>query len=171
MTLDEIRDLYAYSAWANARTFDAVTALPRGVADAPVVSSFPSIRATLAHLVAAEWVWLRRWLGESPSETPLWAREADVPALRLELGAVESERARYLTRLTAIDLTRVLSYRNLAGEPHADALSGLLRHVVNHSTYHRGQVTTLVRQAGHTPPDTDLVIYLRLRKTVSPHQR
>ena len=163
MTLDEIRDLYAYSAWANARTFAAVAALPAGVAEAPVVSSFPSIRATLGHLVAAEWVWLRRWVGENPSAMPAWARESNVAGLRLELTAVELERLAYLSRLTATDLTRILSYRSLAGEPYADPLAGLLRHVVNHSSYHRGQVTTLLRQAGHPAPDTDLVIFLRLR--------
>lgn len=168
MTLDEIRDLYAYSVWANARTFHAVTALPPGVAEAPVVSSFPSIRATLAHLVTSEWVWLRRWLGENPSEAPAWAREANIADLRRELSAVESERGAYLSRLTAIDLTRILSYRSLAGEPHADPLAGLLRHVVNHSSYHRGQVTTLLRQAGRPAPDTDLVIFLRLRNVRGP---
>ena len=167
MTLDEIRDLYAYSVWANARTFDAVAALPAGVAEAPVVSSFPSIRATLAHLVASEWVWLRRWLGENPSEAPAWARDTDVAGLRLALTAVESERLAYLSRLTATDLTRILSYRSLAGEPHADPLAGLLRHVVNHSSYHRGQVTTLLRQAGHPATDTDLVTFLCLPKAAA----
>ena len=164
MTLDEVRDLYSYSAWANARMVAAVSALPAGVAEAPVGGSFPSIRATLAHLVGAEWVWLRRWLGESPSQWPEWTATADVAGLRLELTAIESERLAYLTGLTATDLTRILSYRTLTGEPQADPLAGLLRHVVNHSTYHRGQVTTLLRQAGHPAVDTDLVIYLRLQK-------
>ncbi len=168
MTLDEIRDLYAYTVWANARTCDAVTALPAGVAEAPVVSSFPSILATLAHLVASEWVWLQRWQGQSPSARPDWVSEADIAQLRRELSAIETERGAYLSRLTAIDLKRILSYRNLDGEPHADPLAGLLRHVVNHSTYHRGQVTTLMRQAGHPAPGTDLVLYLRLRRAPGP---
>lgn len=164
MTLDEVRDLYAYCVWANARTFDAVTALPAGVADAPVGGSFPSIRATLTHLVASEWVWLRRWLGENPPQRPEWTGTADVAGLRLELTAIESERLAYLSHLTATDLTRILSYRTLAEEPQADPLTGLLRHVVNHSSYHRGQVTTLLRQTGHPAVDTDLVTYLRLPK-------
>ena len=163
MTLDEIRDLYAYGIWANARTFDAVIAAPPGVADAPVVSSFPSIRATLAHLVGAEWIWLRRWLGESPREAPVWTTRDDVESLRRHLGAVEAERADWLAGLTAADLTRVVAYRNLAGDSFADPLAGLLRHVVNHSSYHRGQVTTLLRQAGLSAPNTDLITYIRLR--------
>lgn len=163
MTLDEIRDLYAYGSWANARTFDAVTAAPPGVADAHMGGSFPSIRATLAHLVGAEWIWLRRWLGESPREVPVWTSSGDVEALRRQLASVEEERAGWLARLTAADLTRVIAYRNLAGDAFADPLAGLLRHVVNHSTYHRGQVTTLLRQAGQPAPNTDLITYIRLR--------
>ncbi|MEQ1898346.1 MAG: DinB family protein [Vicinamibacterales bacterium] len=167
MTLDEARDLYAYDVWANARTFNAVAALPAEVADAPVGGSFLSIRATIAHLVASEWVWLRRWLGDSPSQPPEWTTAADVAGLRLALTAIEAERLAYLSHLTATDLTRILSYRTLAGEPHADPLAGLLRHVVNHSAYHRGQVTTLLRQTGHPAVDTDLVTYLRLPKAAA----
>lgn len=163
MTLDELRDLYAYDAWANARMFDAVLALPAGVAEATVVSSFPSITATLAHLVGAEWVWLRRWLGENPTAVPAWTTGDDVAGLRRQLNAVEAERQAWFERLTAADFTRVLAYRNLAGAPFADPLADLLRHVVNHSSYHRGQVTTLLRQAGHPAPDTDLVIWVRLK--------
>jgi uncharacterized damage-inducible protein DinB len=163
MTLDELRDLYAYDAWANARTFEAVLALPAGVADAAVVSSFPSMRATLAHLVGAEWVWLQRWLGESPSAVPAWTSGEDVAGLKRQLKAIEAERQAWFERLTARDFTRVLAYRNIAGEPFADPLADLFRHVVNHSSYHRGQVTTLLRQAGHPAPDTDFVIWVRRR--------
>ncbi len=169
MTLDEIRDLYAYGAWANARTFDAVQAAPAAVADAEVVSSFPSIRATLAHLIGSEWVWRRRGLGESPTAVPAWVSQDDVAALRRQLKAVERERADWLARLTASDLVRVVAYRNLAGTPFAEPLSEQLRHVVNHSSYHRGQVTTLLRQAGQTPRDTDLITFIRERRIPADH--
>ena len=45
-----------------------------------------------------------------------------------------------------------------------NVLGGLMRHVVNHSTYHRGQVATQLRHLGRTPPTTDLIAYLRLEK-------
>jgi len=163
VTLDELRDLFAYDAWANARTFEAALALPAGVADAEVVSSFPSIRATLAHLVGAEWIWLQRWQGESPSAVPAWTSGDDLSGLQRQLKTVEAERQAWLELLTARDLTRVLAYRNLAGELHATPLADLFRHVVNHSSYHRGQVTTLLRQAGHAAPGTDFVAYVRLK--------
>lgn len=163
MTLGELRDLYAYDGWANGRVFDAVMGLPDGAADASVVGSFPSIRATLAHIVGAEWVWLRRWVGENPTSIPAWSSGDDLAALRRRLHAIESERQAWFDQLTASDFTRVLAYRNLAGESHATPLADLFRHVVNHSSYHRGQVTLLLRQAGHAAPSTDLVAYVRLK--------
>lgn len=56
---------------------------------------------------------------------------------------------------------RIISYRNLSGQPFSDPLNNLLRHVVNHSTYHRGQVATQMSQLGVKPPSTDLIVYLR----------
>jgi uncharacterized damage-inducible protein DinB len=74
---------------------------------------------------------------------------------------VEDERGRYLAGLSDADLERIVEYRTMAGEAHADTLALLIRHVVNHSTYHRGQAATQLRQLGQAPPGTDLVKYLR----------
>jgi uncharacterized damage-inducible protein DinB len=55
----------------------------------------------------------------------------------------------------------VISYHALDGHPYAHPLEKLMRHVVNHSTYHRGQLATQLRQLGHTPPNTDFIRFLR----------
>jgi uncharacterized damage-inducible protein DinB len=57
----------------------------------------------------------------------------------------------------------VITYRAMNGSPYANPLGELLRHVVNHGTYHRGQVATLLRQLGVKPPQTDLILYYRER--------
>jgi uncharacterized damage-inducible protein DinB len=82
--------------------------------------------------------------------------------LRARLARVEAERAAFLSGLTDEDLERPLAYRTLDGTAHTTRLLDLLLHVVNHSTYHRGQLTTLLRQAGGAPPATDYVVYTRL---------
>lgn len=163
MTIQEVVELFAYDAWANARVFDAAEALTADQLGAAAASSFPSVRATLGHLVSAEWIWLRRWQGESPSVIPAWADGASLAELRSRLAAVQAERDGYFASLGDADLARVVEYRNIAGETHAEPLAGLVRHVVNHSTYHRGQVTTQLRQIGVPPPATDLVVFLRWR--------
>ena len=85
--------------------------------------------------------------------------------LKVRLAAVETERALFLAQLTDADLERVVSYRGSDGQAFSHPLGHLMRHVVNHSTYHRGQLATLLRQMGHTPPNTDFTRYLREAKS------
>lgn len=162
MTIDEARDLFGYSAWANGRMFDAAGALPADQLSATVVSSFPSVLGTLGHIISTEWIWLRRWQGDSPMAAPAWVTSS-LSELRARLIEVESERDRFLGQLTDADMDRIVEYRRMSGEAHADRLADLVRHAVNHSTYHRGQLATQMRQIGVHPPGTDFVTYVRSR--------
>lgn len=161
MTTGEVRQLFAYDAWANGRVFEAAAGLSEDQLFHPVASSFPSVVATLAHVVGAEWVWLRRWLGENPAGFPDWVATPVLADLRVRLSTIERERETFVAGLSDADLNRVVTYRNLSGRAFSDPLDGLIRHVVNHSTYHRGQVATQLRQLGVTPPSTDLIVFLR----------
>ncbi len=161
MTTDEARELFGYGAWANARMFAAAEVLTPEQLEAAVASSFPSVLATLGHVVGTEWIWMRRWLGESPTTAPEWVGDATLAELKRRLAAVEEERSSFLAGLSDADLKRPVTYRGLDGQPFSRALGQLIRHAVNHSTYHRGQLATLLRQLGHTPPSTDYTRYLR----------
>ncbi len=159
--LDEIRDLYAFERWANCRVLEAVGALDPEAYGREVVSSFPSIRDTLVHALSAQWVWLRRWKGTSPTGMPEgWAGMA-YDDLAAAWASVEAEQGHFVAGLSEADLDRVLSYQDTKGRPSAEPMWRLLRHVVNHGTYHRGQVVTLLRQVGGAPPSTDMVVYHR----------
>jgi uncharacterized damage-inducible protein DinB len=161
MTTDEASELFDYGSWATARMFSAVQELPQERLEAVVASSFPSVRATLAHIVAAEWIWLHRWLGESPTSEPAWARTPTLSELKVQLAAVDAKRTAFLAQLSNADPDAVVSYRGTDGQIFSHPLGKLMRHVVNHSTYHRGQLATQLRQLGHTPPNTDFTRYLR----------
>lgn len=162
MTVDEARGMFAYTVWANGLIFDAASSLEPAQVTSQVASSFPSVGATLGHLVGAEWVWLRRWLGESPASVPAWQGTPVLAELRGQLSAVERDREIWLAGLRDADLGRDLSYQTMSGQPFSNRLDDLIRHVVNHSTYHRGQVATQLRQLGVKPPQTDLIAYVRL---------
>jgi uncharacterized damage-inducible protein DinB len=157
--LEEIRDLYAFNRWANHAILDVVATLDEERYTRDLHSSFPSVQATLEHILQADWVWLQRWHGVSPGDMPAGMSGLGFPELRRQWGEVEGAQAAYLRELSAAELDQVLAYRNLAGESVALPLGHMLRHVVNHSTYHRGQVTTMLRQLGVTPPSTDLSRY------------
>lgn len=159
MRVADIRSLYAFNEWANARIFSAAAQLDQGAFAEPRGSSFSSIRDTVAHIVTSEWVWLRRWRGESPTAVPDWGYLPDAAALARKLAEIEADRAAFLTGLSEEGLTKPMSYRNFKGEEWRHLLVDQLTHVVNHSTYHRGQVATLFRQAGSAAPVTDLIVF------------
>lgn len=158
--IEELRDLYAYNRWANDRLLDATARLSAEDLARPIVSSFPSVLGTLVHVAESDWVWLRRWQGESPTGPPAWDR-ATHGAVRTAWEAVQDERDAYLAGLDDAALLRTVDYRRIDGEPNRNPLWQLLRHVVNHSTYHRGQLTMMLRQLGAATVSTDLTAYYR----------
>ncbi|MFL6227865.1 MAG: DinB family protein [Pyrinomonadaceae bacterium] len=161
MDTNDIRQLFDFNAWANRLVLDAAARLSAEAFTRDLKNSFPSVRDTLAHLLFAEWVWLRRWKGESPRAAPWQAEDfANVERLRAALAEVESERAELLTTVTDDALAEWLTYTNVRGEQWRYPLGNMMQHVVNHSTYHRGQVITMLRQLGAKEvPSTDFLYY------------
>jgi uncharacterized damage-inducible protein DinB len=158
---DELRDLFAFNRWANARVRAEVAKLNEDEYRRDLKSSFPSVSETWLHIMSSEWVWLARWLGTSPSGMPPEWKSYDRQQIIEEWQALEAAQLAYVSKLTDTDLDRKIQYINFAGQHYAQPLWHLMRHMVNHSTYHRGQITTMLRQLGHQPVSTDLVLYFR----------
>ncbi|HSJ05238.1 MAG TPA: DinB family protein [Longimicrobiales bacterium] len=157
----DIRDLYTYNRWANDRVLESVATLDPEQLTRDLGSSYPSVRETLLHLLGAEWIWLARWRGVSPLGMPdEWA---SFPQDRIEatFRDVQASQSEFIGSLPESALDSVVAYRNTAGDPFEAPLGQLLRHLVNHSSYHRGQIVTLLRQLGAAPPTTDMVLFHR----------
>lgn len=161
--VEDLRELFAYNRWANGRILDAGAKLDDEAWTRALISSFPSVRETLAHVLASEWVWLERWHGRSPSGPPESWDTRTPASLRAIWAGVEREGEAFLAGLTDADAARTFSYRNIRGEPFTSTFAETMRHVVNHSTYHRGQVVTLLRQLGAEGVNTDLIAFYRLQ--------
>lgn len=158
MTVADIRFLYEYTAWANEAMFDVIVALDPEQQVRPVGGSFASIRETVAHTVAADWVWLSRWIGESPRGWPTWA-QASVAEIREEWRRIHTQRLEFINGLRDEDLMVEIEFARLNGDVDRARLGFLMQHVANHATYHRGQLATQVRVVGGVPPTTDLLRY------------
>ena len=156
MTCQDLFILYDYNGWANGRALGAAEALTPERFLRDLGNSFASVRDTLAHILGAEGIWLQRWLGEPPAGLPPAADFPSVASLRDRFAAIQRERRTFLEGLGEDGLGRPLRYRDTAGKPQTIALAHSLQHVVNHGTYHRGQVTTMLRQLGATPVSTDM---------------
>ncbi|MFY9527454.1 MAG: DinB family protein [Candidatus Acidiferrales bacterium] len=157
-----LQEMFEYNYWARDLQLRACAGLTNEQFLRPLGSSFSSLRDTLAHLLGAEWVWLERWLGRSPSmrEAANFAAEK-FPAVGLleeRWRTVERDEREYLAGLTEEKLTQPLAYTNLKGERWTYPLWRTLFHVINHQTYHRGQITTMLRQLGAQPPQIDFLV-------------
>lgn len=160
MHVSRIHMLYQYNRWANSRVLDATERIPPAQFTQEIVSSYRSVRDTLVHILSGEWIWLQRWQGRSPSTMFNSAEFPTLHAVRMKWAEVEREQQAFLETLTEGALERVIAYRNLAGEEWRYPLWQMLQHVVNHSSYHRGQVTTLLRQVGALPVATDFLVFI-----------
>jgi uncharacterized damage-inducible protein DinB len=159
MDLKTLDDLYRYNRWANSRVLDTALTLTREEFVRTIPSSYPSLRDTLVHVLWAEWIWLQRWRGLSPKTVFAPGDYPEVGALRSRWMELQAEQADFLRTLDEEALSRDVRYVNLRGETWEYALWKQMLHVVNHSTYHRGQAVTMLRQLGRTPPSTDLLVF------------
>lgn len=157
--LRAIQELYRYNRWANDRLFGAVAGVPPTEFTRNLGSSHPSLRDTLLHIIFAEWIWLQRWKGISPRSV---FQAGDFPvleALRAQWSAVEAEQRAFLESVTSERLLAVVPYVNLQGQTWQYPLWQQMYQVVNHSNYHRGQLTTMLRQLGAQAVATDFLVF------------
>jgi uncharacterized damage-inducible protein DinB len=163
MSPEIARQLFAYDAWANARTLGACAALTPEQFTRDLGSSFHSVRDTLVHIVGAQWVWLERFHGRVPAA--LLAPDAfpDFASVAARSADVQRGLGDYVNQLSSADLAGSFDYRDLKGNPHQGLRWHALQHLANHGTYHRGQITTLLRQLGAKPVSTDLIAFYRER--------
>jgi uncharacterized damage-inducible protein DinB len=146
MTLERFRRELAYDDWANG---EILAALERGAAPPE------SCTRWLAHIVGAQFLWLARLDGKA-SELAVWPALAPSELGRrlLELRSAWPE---FLERCGPAGLARSIAYTNSKGEPWTSRVEDVLAHVTLHGAYHRGQIASALRAAGHAPPNTDYI--------------
>jgi uncharacterized damage-inducible protein DinB len=153
------QELLRYNTWANKRVLDTVAALDAGQFTRTLGGSYPSLQATLTHILWAEWVWLERWQGRSPKELFMPEEFPSVSHLRSRWAPIQAAQMAFGQSLTTEQLRQVLRYTNRQGEVWEYALWRMLHHLCNHSTYHRAQVTNMLRVLGAQPVATDFLIF------------
>ena len=164
MTPNEARLLLDYHVWARERALAATAALSPEQFLRDLGNSFASVRDTVAHLYGADEVWLQRWRGGAPTCLPPAQQFADLAALRAAWAELDPQLRAFVHGLDAAGLARTLTYRAFNGLLATLSFEQMLQHVVNHGSYHRGQVTTMVRQLGaQAPKSMDLVAFYRER--------
>lgn len=174
MTKEEIQLLYEYDRWANQRVLHAASALSAENFTRDLGGSFRSVCDTLVHIVRSEWGWLTYWNHPSPTSAfldDLWDRVdaefspdafPDFAAVQSKWAEIEKAQIEFVNGVTDESLRRMLPVL----EKHLN-LAQLMQHLANHSSYHRGQISLMMRQLAAEPLATDFAKFLLERGTDS----
>ena len=149
-SIDFYRRLFAYDDWANREVLGAL----KSTGAAPPLSG-----RVMPHILAAELLWLAR-LEQRASPVPVWP-DWTLDQCEARLGELPGAWAAYLNALTPPDLARTIGYTDSKGAAWTNRVGDVLMHVVMHSAYHRGQIASDLRAAGHTPVLTDFIHAVR----------
>ena len=162
MSYEALLTLLDYHYWARDRMLEAVARIPPLAFHRDLGNSFGSIRGTLVHLVSAEWIWCSRWEGQGPSAHLAPEDFGTVQDIRVRWEEEEARIRGFVHGLGADGIRREFEYGPLEGGSTRSVFWQMLQHVVNHASYHRGQVTTMLRQLGaEPPPSQDLIMFYR----------
>lgn len=171
MNKDDIELLYEYDRWANARVLQSLAPLSVEQFTRDLGGSFRSLRDTMLHIVAAEWIWITFWKTPAQNDAmladlrkrreTLFAPAAfpDLDAVRQKWAEIEKEQLEFVNGVTTESLQKMLPARNILL-----SLAHLMQHMANHSTYHRGQISLMMRQVGAEPVATDFHVFLGERR-------
>jgi uncharacterized damage-inducible protein DinB len=164
MTKQDILTLFEYDAWATERMLEAVRGLLEKHYTENIGSSAASVGSTLIHIHGACRLWLDRWLGRDDGRG-LNTEMSSLDALRSRWNDLRKELNTFLQSVAENQLQAPLSYKDMKGRTHSQPLIQQMQHLVNHSTYHRGQVAAMLRQLGAQAVNTDLITYYRQKSS------
>ena len=156
---ENIRLMSRYNLWADRRLLKTILDQGNTLLDQEVKSSFPTIRQTIGHNYDALKIWLSRLGGSSLDNWPSQGMDQFDIGLLLK----ESERClAFVEGLNEQDLNKICTYQDSKGNAYSQPFWQILTHALNHATYHRGQLVTMMRALGVTEiPATDVIYYLR----------
>jgi uncharacterized damage-inducible protein DinB len=152
MTVEDLRMLVDYHYWARDRMFEALAPLTAEQFTRHVANSFPSIRETVVHLYTADWGWHLLWQGLPLTQPPSVDSFPDLASVQTVWQDEERKVRGFVENLREADV---------------GGFWPKFLHVVNHASYHRGQVTMMLRQLGvEVPRSQDMIIFSKERSAM-----
>ena len=167
MLVKELLVQYAkYNGWAHQKLLDLIRSLNPEQQHRIIPSSFDSLYKTIYHVWGAETLWLNRLNGEPPEKISGDRFSGSMDDLSAALETVDRQWVHWFENKADSQLTHQLQYTNMAGQSYTQPCDILLLHIFNHSTYHNGQLVTMLRASGiDRIPSTDFVTWSRIPNT------
>lgn len=161
MNKQDIELLYKYNQWANKRILDAAANVTEEQFLVPASYPHGGLRGTLTHALFAEWLWRRRWEGESPTTGMTPEDFPTLEALRKHWREEEVKLMDFVMSRTEEQLNQTFQYKNTKGRVFENILWHVMAHVINHGTQHRSEAAAMLTELGHSPGDIDMILFLR----------
>lgn len=144
-----ILDKLAYNLWANARTVESLK-------ETKSEKAF----SLMGHIVDAQTTWLVRVKDPSSASKNFW-NTYSVEEMAFHHEKSNKDWEEFISSLDEKDFSRMIDYTNSQGKSYQNTIGEIITHVLNHSTYHRGQIAAEVRKSGAPPALTDYIAYKR----------
>jgi uncharacterized damage-inducible protein DinB len=155
---DDFSSLFAFNRWANSKMLDVCRKLTPAQYAAEPMPGWSSVRATVVHIAIVTEGWLRGLRGDPDESVPTEAELPTVDDAERLLGRAYGHLDELLPTLTPEKLATPVTLRR-RGRSATLPPWAVLRHVVNHTTYHRGQVASKLKRHGIQQPETDFVFW------------
>jgi uncharacterized damage-inducible protein DinB len=149
--------LLRFNTWANRLIAEQIQSFPNELFTKPAGGSFGSLKAVMVHLLESDYLWLNRWKGIPLAEIPVWKLDTAGDIIKIWT-PLQDEMVRVAESLESEPGTPI-KFITRKGTPYTMPFEELAIHVANHGTYHRGQLTHMMRDLGQSPVSTDYFIF------------
>ncbi|MEY2816777.1 MAG: hypothetical protein RL275_240 [Chloroflexota bacterium] len=161
MNKEYIQTLYRYNQWSNARILNAAAKLSPEQFLANSEYPHHYLLGVLTHTLFAEWIWRKRWVGESPTTR---FKPEDFPtfeSLRSRWSQEEAELMAFVRQVNDETLNAPFYYTSTEGVKYENILWESMAHVVNHGMQHRSEAAAILTELGSSPGDLDFILFTR----------
>jgi uncharacterized damage-inducible protein DinB len=157
-----LTQLSTYNIWANQLMLDSILSLPEEKQKQELSSSFKSLYATVLHMLDAESIWWQRMKLQERITRPGDDFTGDMKELSNTLLHQNRQWDEWISNANEHQLLHVFHYQNTKKEQFKQPIYQMLLHMLNHGTYHRGQMVNMMRQLGaEKVPATDFIVWSR----------
>ncbi len=151
-----------YERWANEKLLSVALGLSEEQQQQEMKSSFPSIHKTWLHIWDASSIWWQRMQEHEQVLVPSLTFHPTMKDITNGLLQQNAQWIEWINDLEEVAMEKMLSYKNMKGDPFQQPVKDILLHLNNHGTYHRGQLVSMLRQVGvEMIPQTDYILFSR----------
>jgi uncharacterized damage-inducible protein DinB len=151
----DIEKLIQYNTWANRLIIEQVETFPSELFDKHVGGSFGSIKALMTHLLESDYLWLYRWKGTPLADLPAW-QHTDLRSMKNTWYPIQDEMVELSNKISPTESIKFITRK---GAPFTLPFGEIAVHVSHHGSYHRGQLTNMIRDLGQKPVSTDYFLF------------